>query len=166
MADWVLLGHVSGLYGVKGWVRVFSHTQPRQGIIYYKPLYLEIQGQRQPLQVERSGCLGKGLVIKFSGFDNRDDAAILLGCDIGVQRDQLPPVGPGHYYWRDLQGLCVINLQGVELGVVAKLMETGANDVLVVRGNRERLLPFLLKDVIVEIDFDKGVMWVDWDATF
>lgn len=89
-----------------------------------------------------------------------------MGCEIGICRDQLPAPGAGEYYWNDLEGLEVRNLQGESLGVVDHLMETGANDVLVVRGERERLIPFLQGQVVISVDLDEQRIQVDWDKDF
>ena len=161
-----MLGRITGLYGVQGWVKVFSYTEPRAGIIDYEPLYLADQGDWQPCQVAEARLQGKGVILRFAGCDDRNAAMALLGCDLAVRRAQLAPLTAGEYYWSDLEGLRVITVGGVELGVVARLFETGANDVVVVAGERERLIPFITGDVIVEIDLAEGVMQVDWDPAF
>lgn len=166
MARWVVVGKVSGLQGLQGWVKVFSYTQPRHGIAQYEPLYLCIDGQWRPLQVEQTSYQGKSVLLKFTGYCERDAAAKLLDCDIAVRREQLPPLGAGEYYWADLEGLRVITLAGQALGTVKRLFETGANDVVVVTGEKERLIPFLRGEVIVAIDLDRGVMRVDWNPDF
>lgn len=164
--DWVVLGRVSGLYGVQGWVKVYSHTEPREGILGYSPLHLDIGGGWRPYAVAAGRAHGKGVVLRFEGIADRDAAAALLGSDIAIRRSQLPPARPGEYYWADLEGLRVINLEGVTLGVVDHLFATGANDVLVVKGERERLLPFLSGRVVQSVDLEAGMMKVDWDADF
>ncbi|MDX1657125.1 MAG: ribosome maturation factor RimM [Candidatus Competibacteraceae bacterium] len=164
--DWVVMGRVSGLHGVRGWVKLFSYTAPREAIARYEPLYLQRAGQWQPLKIEESRTQGKGLVVKFQGIDERTQAEALLGCDLTVRRAQLPAPPPGEYYWADLLGLTVVTRDGVKLGVVDYLFETGANDVVVVRGERERLIPFLQGQVIEEIDLESRVMRVDWDPDF
>ena len=166
MPDWVLMGRVAGLYGVHGWVKVVSHTEIRDGIADYAPLYLNRGGEWQPIAVEEKRLQGKGLILKFAGYDDRNTAAVLIGCDIAVRREQLPLAAPGEYYWVDLEGLRVVTLNGVELGRVKRLFETGANDVVVVTGERERLIPFLPGDVIVKIDLEQGELQVDWDPAF
>lgn len=166
MADWVVLGRVSGLFGVQGWVRVFSHTEPREGIARYNPVFLKHRDEWQPFEIEDGRAHGAGVVLKFVGCDDRDQAATLLQRDIAVRRAQLPPPEPGEYYWADLEGLRVVTLDGVELGAVASLFATGANDVMVVRGERERLVPFIRSDVIVEIDLEQRLLRVDWDPDF
>jgi 16S rRNA processing protein RimM len=109
---------------------------------------------------------GKGVIARLADCENRDQARALMGCEIGIRRDQLPATAPGEYYWRDLQGLKVVTIEGEWLGMVDHLIETGANDVLVVKGERERLIPFVLDQVIVNVDLDKREIQVDWDKSF
>lgn len=164
--DWIVLGRVSGLFGIQGWVRVFSHTDPRHGIAGYNPIFLNRQGEWQPFTIEEGRAHGAGVVVKFAGYDDRDQAATLIQSDIAIRREQLPPVAPGEYYWADLAGLRVVTLEGTELGTVDRVFATGANDVLVVKGERERLLPFVKGQVIVEVDLKQGRLRVDWDPDF
>ena len=162
----VVLGRVSGVYGVKGWIRVFSHTSPRTNILNYSPWYLHRAGgwERHDLQAGRAH--GKGVVARLEGCEDRDDAAALMQADIAIRREQLPALQPGEFYWTDLEGLRVRTTGGLDLGVVDHLFETGANDVLVVKGERERLIPFLWRDVIRSVDLETGLMVVDWDPEF
>ncbi|SEQ36850.1 16S rRNA processing protein RimM [Ectothiorhodospira magna] len=164
--EWITLGRIAGVYGVKGWVRIFSGTEPREGIMDYDPLYLQVNGEWQVFKVEAGRVHGKGLVAKLAGIDDRDAAAALIDAAIGVRAEQLAPLPPGEYYWADLVGLEVINLAAVSLGKVESLMETGANDVLVVRGDRERLIPYIRGQVIHQIDLAAGIIHVDWDPDF
>jgi len=160
------MGHIGGLYGVRGWLRVVSGTIPREGLLNYNPLHLHLDGQWQAFHVEAGQAHTKGLLLKFAGCDDRDRAARLVGCEIAVQREQLPDPAPDEYYWADLKGLRVITQDSVELGTVAELLETGANDVLVVQGDRERLIPFLQGSVISEVCLEEGTIRVDWDPDF
>ncbi len=166
MSDWVVLGRVSGLFGLQGWVRIFSHTDPREGIVRYNPVFLLRQGEWQPFTIETGRAHGAGVVLKFVGCEDRDQAAALIQSDIAVPRTQLPPSKPGEYYWTDLEGLQVITLDGVVLGVVDHLFATGANDVLVVKGERPRLLPFVKGQVVVDINLEQRQVRVDWDPDF
>lgn len=166
MDDRVIIGHVAGLYGLRGWVKVFSHTEPRDGITRYQPLYLKIHDDWRQVQTSAGRRHGKSVVLKFTGVDDRDAAASLIGADIAIERTQLPPLAPDEFYWSDLQGLQVSTIDGIDLGVVDYLMATGANDVLVVKGERERLIPFLRDQVVVDIDLQQRRMRVDWDADF
>ena len=90
-------------------------------------------------------------------------AATLIDCDIAVSRDDLPEAEEGTYYWADLEGLQVVHKDGTVLGTVAYLLETGANDVLVIEGDKERLVPFIADEVILDVDVTNGVIRVDWE---
>jgi 16S rRNA processing protein RimM len=163
----VTLGRVSGPYGVRGWVRVYSETEPPENILGYSPWYLQRADRWQSYQIEQGRPHGKGVVVKLAGCDDRDAAAVLSGLEIAVKRSQLADdLAPGEYYWADLEGLEVETLDGVPLGRVDHLLATGANDVLVVRGERERLIPYLPERVVVEVDLGAGRMRVDWDPDF
>lgn len=162
----VELGRITGLFGVRGWVKVYSDTQPRDNILTYSPWYLRLNGQWVPAVPEDGHSHGKGIVAKIKDFDDRDRAMELLDAAIAVPRSQLPEPEEGEYYWIDLIGLAVVTTGGVDLGRVADLFETGANDVIVVAGERERLIPFLQGSVVTDIDLAAGRLTVDWDPDF
>ncbi|MEW8508621.1 MAG: ribosome maturation factor RimM [Candidatus Thiodiazotropha sp.] len=162
----IIMGRVSGLFGVRGWLKVYSHTSPKEGITRYKEWYLRQAGDWRRYRVVTGHRQGRGVVAQLQGIDDRDLAAPLVNCEIAVQREQLPALQSGEYYWTDLQGLRVVNLEGVELGVVSHLFETGANDVLVVRGERERLIPYTRGLAIREVDLERERILVDWDPEF
>ncbi|MET0066183.1 MAG: ribosome maturation factor RimM [Candidatus Thiodiazotropha sp.] len=164
--EMILMGRVSGLFGVRGWVKIYSHAAPREGILDYKVWYLMRDGDWKPFQVVAGQRQGKGVVAQLEGCNDRDQAAELLGSDIAIRREQLPALAAGEYYWSDLEGLRVINLEEVELGVVSHLFETGANDVLVVKGDRERLIPYTPGMAVKSVDLQEGLLIVDWDADF
>lgn len=165
--DYIVVGRIVGLHGVRGWVKVFSHTQPRENILGYSTWYLKRDGEWREIALEEGRNQGKGIVAKLKGCNDRDAAAALMETTVAIRREQLPPAAPGEYYWADLKGLTVSNLDGVELGRVTHLQETGANDVLVVRqGKQERLIPFVQGQFVTDIDLDKGTMTVDWDPEF
>lgn len=151
---------------MKGWVRVFSYTDPRDNIVHYQPWYLRCDGTWQARRVAEGKRHGKGVIVRLEGCEDRDQAAALMDCEIGVRRDQLPPTAPGEYYWNDLLGLDVVTVQNEPLGKVDHLLETGANDVLVVQGERERLIPFVRGKVVMQVDLEAGVIQVDWDKEF
>ncbi|TVQ73845.1 MAG: ribosome maturation factor RimM [Chromatiaceae bacterium] len=165
-SDPIVVGRISGVHGVRGWVKLFSETDPRDRILQYEPLLMERNGQWQAVPLEDGRPQGKGVVAKFAGMDDRDVAATYVGCQLAIRPEQLEPLPEGEYYWADLIGLEVETLDGISLGRVENLIQTGANDVLVVRGDRERLIPYLREQVIHEIDLDAGRMRVDWDPDF
>lgn len=161
-----MIGRITGLFGVRGWVKVFSHTEPRENVLGYQPWSLDIAGAPQEFCVVEGRPHGKGIVAQLAGIDDRDAAAALIGKDIMVERALLGPAGEGEYYYADLEGLEVVTLDGVALGQIASLFETGANTVMVVRGERERLLPFTQGDVVRDVDVAAGRVTVDWDPDF
>ena len=166
----VIVGQISGLYGVKGWVKVFSDTRPQENIFRYSPWYLRRTDQDQDnvgkYEVAEDRVHGKGLIARFGGIDDRDAAAKLVGAEILVAREQFAGTKKDEYYWADLVGLQVRTADERVLGTVKSLMETGANDVLVIDGDRRRLVPFVLGPVVKEVDLDTGTIVVDWDPDF
>ena len=162
----IVVGRISGLYGVRGWVRVYSYTAPREEIICYSPWQIGSRGQWREMRVAEGRKHGKGIVARLVGCDDRDLAAALMGSDIVIPRSRLPETVVGEYYWTDLVGLKVVTSDGVELGVIKTLMETGANDVLVVQGEQELLIPYIYDDVVVKIDLEQQLMQVDWEPEY
>ncbi|MBK1719119.1 ribosome maturation factor RimM [Thiocystis violacea] len=158
------LGRISGVHGVKGWVKIFSDTDPREGILRYAPWL--VGPDAHPRRIVEGRRHGKGVIARFEGCEDRDQAALLIGQEIAVRRSQLPPPRPDEFYWFDLEGLAVVNEQEIDFGRVGHLFSTGANDVLVIQGDRERLVPFVWGDVIKDVDFERGRIRVDWDADF
>ncbi len=162
----VPLGKVSGVLGLQGWIKVFSDTDPREGIIDYRQWIL-LKGDKQDTVVlEKGKRHGKGVVVKLEGINDRSAAELLIGRTIAVHRDELPKLAEDEHYWSDLIGLEVITTQGVVLGVVASLFATGANDVVVVKGERERLVPWIRGQVVIDINMDSRKLTVDWDPDF
>jgi len=164
-ADWAILGYVSGLFGVRGWIKVYSHTSPKENILSHPSWYLCRDGQWQEYKLNQGKTHGKGLVAELEGVVDRDQAAALTGAEIAIPRDRLPDIPADEYYWCDLEGKRVVNLQGIELGRVDYLFETGANDVMVVKDDRQHLLPFIAQ-VIKDVDLDGDLITVDWDPDF
>ncbi len=161
----VVIGEIAGVYGVRGWVRVKSYTDPIDKVFAYRPWQLGAEGSWATVEMTEGRRHGRGLIAKLAGIDDRQAAAGLHGRLIAIRRDQLPDT-EDEYYWADLEGLEVVTRAGQSLGSIDHLLETGANDVLVVRGERERLIPFLRGKVIVDIDLAAGRMTVDWDPDF
>lgn len=160
----MVLGRIAGIYGVRGWVKVFSETDPMENILTYSPWFLGEDGK--PRSVAEGRRHGKGLVARLEGCGDRDQAAALVGMQIAIARDQLPPPNDNELYWADLEGLNVETLDGKRLGEVERLFATPGNDVLVIRGDRTRLIPFLWNDVIKDVDLDCALIRVDWDPDF
>ncbi len=164
--DLINVGKISGVFGLKGWVKVFSYTEPRENILSYKHWSLKKSGQDKSVKVISGQLQGKGVVAQIEGVTDRDQALLLMGWDVYITHDQLPALTKGEYYWTDLIGLDVENLEGFQLGKVDSLFETGANDILLVKGERERALPFIKGQIVVSIDVAGRKIVVDWDADF
>ena len=162
----ISVGKVSGVFGVRGWIKVYSYTEIRENILTYTPWILRKGKESKQVQVIDGRRHGKTVVASLEGLDDRDKAAALNGWEILIHADQLPKARHGEYYWADLVGLHVKTVDGIDFGTVEQMLETGANDVVVVSGDRERLIPFLQGQTIIKVDLDSGEMLVDWDADF
>ncbi len=158
------LGYISAVHGIKGWVKVHSWTRPMEAILDYQPWLLG--EDKRPVKIIDGRKQGKGLAALLPGFEDREQAATLVGLQIFVRRDQLPATAEDEYYWSDLEGLDVHTTKGEVLGRVERLMETGANDVLVIRGEREHLVPFIQGQYVTRVDLEAGLIEVDWDPEF
>ena len=163
----LLLGRIVGLFGVDGWVKVESYTEPRARILKYRPWLLRSGDRVTELDGVRGRVHGKGLVAALPEVGDRDAATPWVGAEIWVRRSALPKAKRGEYYWADLEELDVVTADGVGLGKVSHLFATGANDVMIVRdGKRERMIPFVLERYVREVDLVGGRIVVDWDPDF
>ena len=160
--DLIPVGQIHGVFGVRGWLKVRSFTRPPEGIFSYRRWLLCDSGETREHQVANYRADGENFLVKLRGVSTRETAEALNGAMVSVPATALPPLEHGHYYWRDLVGLSVLNTDGVELGTVSGLLETGANDVLVVDGVRQRLIPFVRDRYVLTVDLAAGQMMVDW----
>lgn len=170
---YIVVGKIGAPHGVRGWVKIQSFTELAGNLLDYDPWYLSKEQEKgektqdwQVAELLEAREHGKGLVAHFKGCNDRDAVAELRDRLIAVHRDQLPEPAAGEYYWIDLEGLRVENLDGISLGTVSHLMETGANDVLVVQGERERLIPYVQGPIVKEVDIEGGVIRVDWSPDY
>ncbi|WP_111640602.1 ribosome maturation factor RimM [Marinimicrobium alkaliphilum] len=169
------VGRVAAVYGVKGWVKIHPFTETAEAIFDYQPWQLKTAHGVKPVVIDEWRPHGKGYVAHIEGVDDRDQAALFTGNIIAVERSQLPALTEGEFYWRDLEGLSVYSVfegSRQRLGRVTKLLETGANDVLVVAPDadsvdqRERLIPYVPETYVVRVDLDAGELDADWDPEF
>jgi 16S rRNA processing protein RimM len=161
---WVTLGRVSGVFGVKGWLKVQSYTEPRDNVARFGAWTLRIDGVERAFDVEDGHGHAGGVVAKLKGIDDRDRAREWVGADIVVRRKELPATAEGELYWADLEGLEVRSTTGIALGRVDYLIATGEHDVLVLDSEPERLIPFVIGTVVKEVDLPGGRIVVDWPA--
>jgi 16S rRNA processing protein RimM len=161
----VVLGRITAPYGVKGWVRVHPYTAAAENLVHYPSWWLGRDARWEEQQVIQSRVHGASVVAQLAGCDDREAASTLRGRQVAVPRAVLPATRENEYYWTDLIGLDAVTVEGAELGMVVQILETGANDVLVVRGERERLVPFV-STVVREIDFARGIIRLDWGVDY
>lgn len=161
-----MVGRVGAPHGLRGWSQLWSFTDPPEGLLRYRRLQARRRGQTQVLEIAEGRLQGERVIVRFAGTDDRDAAAKLTGFELSVPRTALEPAPSGSWYWHDLIGLAVVTVDGTPLGRVDHLIETGVNDVLVVQGERERLIPFAQPQVVKQVDLDAGRIEVDWDAEY
>jgi len=163
----VVIGKVGAPFGVKGWAHIHSFALPSTNILNYKIWQLRLKNQWQAMTVLEAKAQGKGFVALLKGYDTRELVAKLTNSDIGIPHSALPPLEPGEYYWADLVGLKVINEDNQILGTIEGLIETGSNDVLVVKGEKkDHLIPYIPDDYVLNVDVETGIMRVSWDPEF
>lgn len=159
--DLITVGKVTGHYGVKGWLKVYSYTQPMENIANYKTWIVG----GETIKGIKAKKHGKTVVVYFKGLDNREKSQAFVGKEVQIYSEELSALGGDEFYWRQLIGLSVVNTKGEALGVIDSLFETGANDVMVVRGEsgEDVLIPFILDQYVKSVDLDCKSMLVDWE---
>lgn len=163
-AEYIVVGKIGSTYGIQGWLKVFSFTEVMADILDYSPWYLEDGEGWKCIEIKAGREHGKSLVAHFSGFNTPEHARVLTGKKIAIKRSQLPALPTDEYYWTDLEGLMVIDQHGNELGRILYMLETGSNDVLVIKNQgKEHAIPYLPGTVVTSIDLAQQVMHVDWD---
>jgi len=154
------LGRVVGVFGVQGWIRLRSHTDPPEQILKYRRW--TIAGQEWKVVAGRAQ--GDTVVAQLEGLADRDAALKLRGGVIEVQRKALPKARSGEHYWTDLLGSEVVNGQGTVLGTLKAVTHNGAQDVMIVQGDVERLIPYVRGPIVTSVA--PGRIVVDWQADY
>ncbi len=160
------MGRIGSAHGVRGWLRVQPFTETPDGLLAFPRWMLGRRGEWREFALVEGQVHGSSLLARLAGIADRDAADALRGSEVAVWRDELPTLAQDEYYWSDLEGLEVVTGEGVALGTVERLFATGANDVMVVRGERERLIPFVPGEVVRRVDLQARCMEVDWDPEF
>lgn len=159
----ILVGRISGIYGIKGWVKIESYTRPPENIFLYSPWYVEKDNEQQKIKLLEGKNHGKGLIAMLENINDRDVARKFIDANISIMRSQLPELESGEYYWSDLLGMRVIDQKDNVLGQLQQIMETGANDVLVIEGEKRHLIPLIWDKYVLDVNQDKGTIRVDWE---
>lgn len=164
--QWVAMGHVKGVFGIKGWLKIAADTEYTDSLLDYPQWQLRKDGHILTVTVEDAKVAGDELQVKFEGINNRDHAFLLRGYTVEIARSEFAPTEENEFYWADLVGMTVINREGLTLGTVKNLLETGANDVLVVHGEYgQKLIPFV-SQYVGHVDAGKQTITVDWDLDY
>lgn len=164
--DWIVVGRFGRAHGIKGLITVHSFTEPRENIQHYTDWHACMNKQWQPLNVLHLEINDKSILAQIEGYPEREQVAQLTNVEIAVKREQLPVLKPGEYYWHELIGMQVLDQKGQEFGKVVEMMPTGANDVMVVEGEKRHLIPYLPGQYVLHIDPEQRVIQVDWDLDF
>ena len=168
----IRLGSINGSHGIRGWVRVFSHTDPMEAILDYSPWVLRKGREVKEVTVSEGRLSGKRLIARLADVESRDIADALIGYEIHVAQEALLELERGNYYWFQLEGLAVRNREGTVFGRVDHMLETGANDVMVVKptessiDNQDRLIPYVMEEVVAEVNQEAGEVVVDWQVDY
>jgi 16S rRNA processing protein RimM len=159
------MGRITVPFGIKGWVKIHPYTETPDSLLAYPKWWIGNDPDWRELQVEKAEVHGQSVAAKLAGCEDRDAAALYRGKQIAIARDAFPAAAENEYYWADLVGLEVVNEQDEKLGKVTEVFETGASDVLVVVGDKERLIPFL-ESVVKQVDLQGRVVRVDWGLDY
>ena len=168
----IRLGSINGSHGLKGWVKVFSYTDPLEAILEYSPWILRKGEAEKEITIKDGQASGKRLIVQLEGVDTRDHAEALIGYEVHVDAKVMPDLEEGQFYWFQLEGLVVKNSGGEVLGKIDHMLETGANDVMVVEptddsiDKEQRLIPYIVGDVVKQVDQETGVVTVGWDSDY
>ncbi|ASQ47130.1 ribosome maturation factor RimM [Legionella clemsonensis] len=162
----IIVGRFGRPHGIKGFIAVHSFTDPRDNILRYTDWHVYLNKQWQPLKILHVEMNEKFILAQIEGYSEREQVASLTNADIAVSRDQLPALEEGEYYWHELINMQVVNQQGILLGTVVEIMPTGANDVLVIQGEKRYLVPYLPGQFIADINASQRIITVDWDPEF
>ena len=160
----ITVGRFGGVHGVKGWIKINSYTRPKENIFSYTPWIVKKDSNWQEEKVEETQQRGERLLVKLIGIDTPEQAREFINSDIAISRGQLPALKENEYYWFDLIGLEVFNQDEVRLGEIKEILETGANDVLVIKDKRKYLIPLLIGIYVMRVDLEAGKVSVDWQV--
>lgn len=164
--NWIIIGRFGRPHGIKGFVTVHSFTEPRDNILSYTDWHIFLNKCWQPVKLLHVEAHNKTIIAQVEGYPERESVIRLTNADIAVQRAQLAKLTPGEFYWHELIGMTVVNKKGELFGKVVEIMPTGANDVLIVQGERKHLIPYLLDQFVLEINPEQQIITVDWDMDF
>lgn len=171
--SFLVIGQFGRPYGIQGWIKLFSFTEISESIFKYKPWCIKQSNLFKLIKIKNWKKNNKVIIVKVDGINNRIQAEIIKNKKIFIDSNNLTKLESGSYYWKDIIRCTVINTDNYILGTVKEILETGSNDVLVIRSNindifkiKERLIPWLETKIIKNIDIYKKIIKVEWDPSF
>ena len=164
--DLAIMGFIRGAFGIRGWIKVHADTEHADSLFDYPVWWIGKENDWKPFTFKDGAVQPKQLVAQLQEIDDRDVAEAMRGLKIAVPKSELPPAEEGEYYWSDLIGMDVINKGGVCLGKVVDLMETGANDVLVVVAESGQILIPFVEAYVGDVDTQNRKIMVDWELDY
>lgn len=165
----IQLGAIQGVFGIKGWLKIFSFCRPKEQILDYSRWELRTLNNADVYVLQEGKLHGNGIVAKLQNIDDRTQAKTLVRAEVWVAKSELPDLAKDEFYWFQLEGLTVISVDGEQLGRVKRMMETGANDVIVVQDDTEKqeiLIPYVREQVVKRVDLEKRTITVDWQKDY
>lgn len=170
--NFLLVGKIGKVYGIRGWLKIFSYTEKKENIFNYQPWFI-INKIKKKIILEDWKKINDNLVIKIKNIDDRQISMFFTNHKIYVNKFDLPNLSKNEFYWKDILGCKIININGYEMGIVTNLIQTKFNDVLIVKSNlkdffkiKEILIPFIRNKVIKKVFLKKKIIKVDWDPNF
>ena len=167
--SFIQIGYVQGVFGIKGWLKVYSYCRPKEQILEYSSWQLHFNNGEKTYPLEQGKLHGAAIIAKLVGIDTRTEAELLNRATIWVPITELAQPAEGEYYWYQLIGLKVVNIEGQPIGEIEHIMETGANDVLVIMNDADKkqiLIPYIRGEVVKEVSLDQKFMIVDWQIDY
>lgn len=165
-SNWVVVGRFGRVHGIKGAISVISFTEPRENILNYSDWHIKKNEQWQSIKHIHDEITEKHLLTKVPGFATREEVACLTNTEIAIRQEALPELGLNEYYWHELIGMTVVHQNGTVFGRVHEIIATGSNDVFIVQGEQRYLIPYLVDEVVLNIDKINRVITVDWDLDY
>ena len=166
----IIIGKFGAPFGVKGWIKVQSFADPAENILIYQPWLLYQKKEWVTCCFEDAKIQDNGIIVKLPGYSDRDKIRIYTNLNIAIERSQLndSDLQMGQYFWTDLQGLTIINTQGITLGTLSHLLDNGAHDIMVVNSEKmpDILIPYVEPDIVKSVDLANKVITVDWELDY
>jgi len=163
--NYLVVGKFGKTYGAKGWLKVTSYCQPNVAILTYDKWYIKKNGFWQELALQDTNKMNDKVAVLVAGCTTPEEARLYTNLEIAINKNQLKKISENEHYWINLKGMQVVNYNGEELGILEYLFTAGNNDVMMVKGEKKHLIPFI-KSIIINVNYEDNKIIVDWDTNF